>query len=260
MKKALIITVICVVLLGVGVFVVAGKSVRGEAPTDRVKAQGSGEQRIAPDEMVLTLGIVKKNRDVLAAQKEIEKIINGIQKIADDCGAKDDAIQTDCITIRPETAPGGETEYVLTKNLVITLHDVASFDKVYAGAMALGVTNVHNVEFRVSNLDGLKEKAKDMAVEAARHKAEWQAKQLGKRIVRVEVVNEGGAQVLNWYDKRNEWAYQDYKVVQTSNIALDTVMGSKGAAMVGGVEPNVRYAFGQIVITSSVEVTFIIGD
>jgi hypothetical protein len=199
--------------------------------------------------------------------------------LADECGLKD-AVKTDCINVRQETikdANGESLEWVVTKDVVITVHDVDSFDKIFAGAIALGVTVVHNVEFKAANLQEIIENAKNAAIEDARKKAEWQAKQLGKKIIGVQSVTEGSTHIVDWYTERNRWANQTYVEILNSKIkgfAEDTGVAPSVAAQSAprahgydsivttpAVEgPSVQYAFGPIAVTSNIEVTFIIGE
>ncbi len=267
MKKGLIIVLLCVAFAAVGCFLAFG-GVWASGEATGLTAQGKGEIKFVPDEAVLYLGIVKKGTEVAKVKAEIDEVVNGILALADKYGIDKDSFNTDYMMIRKEyTDKGSEkvVEYVLTKNMVVTLHDVENFDNVFVEAIALGVTHIHEVEFKVSNLEDRKNKAKDLAVKNARKKAEWHASQLGKKIIGVKAIDEREARIVNWYERRAAWDKQPYEMLQHTNISLSEESETPPSDQMGPPsrlkgEPQIRFAFGQIAITSNVEVTFVIGD
>lgn len=267
MKKGLIIVLLCVAFAATGCFL-AFRGVWAVGKATGLTAQGKGEIKFVPDEAVLYLGIVKKGTEVAKVKAEIDEVVNGVLALADKYGIDKDSFNTDYMMIRKEyTDKGGEkvVEYVLTKNMVVTLHDVENFDNVFVEAIALGVTHIHEVEFKVSHLEDRKNKAKDLAVGNARKKAEWHASQLDKKIIGVKAIDEREARIVNWYERRAAWDKQPYAKLQRSNISLFTTSEIPPSDQMGQPsrlkgEPQIRFAFGQIVITSNVEVTFVVEE
>jgi len=268
MKKGLIIVLLCVAFAAAGCFL-AFRGVWAAGDTTGLTAQGKGEIKFVPDEAVLYLGIVKKGTEVAKVKAEIDEVVNGVLALADKYGIDKDSFNTDYMMIRKEYTDKGKekvVEYVLTKNMVVTLHDVENFDNVFVEALALGVTHIHEVEFKVSNLEDRKNGAKDLAVKNARKKAEWHASQLGKKITSIKAIDEREARIVNWYERRAAWDKQPYEMLQYSNISLSSKESETSSSeqmcppSKRKGEPQIRFAFGQIVITSNVEVTFVVEE
>ncbi|MFH1549977.1 MAG: SIMPL domain-containing protein [Planctomycetota bacterium] len=264
MKKGRIIGLIIVLVLSVGFLAFAiGIGFQRKAYIDnRITSEGIGEVKVAPDEVVVYLGIVKKDRDVTVATGACDEIVAKIMQLADKYNVDKSLFKTDFLKIRQEyieenhaTATDG---YVVTKNIVITVKDAEKFDKIFSEAVAAGVTHIHDVQFIVSNLENVRERAKDAALAEARRKAEWHARQLGKKVTGVETLSEESSRVWSWYDKRAEWdSARDFVALKTSNMEIAAYADS---SQTRNGESGPRYEFGQVTVVAKVNATFEIGE
>ena len=175
----------------------------------RMGASGEGKITVAPDEIVLCLGIVKKDQDAEKARAECDKVVGQIKEIVKKRGLDAGAFQTDFIRIKPEYhETNGKTSldgFVVTKNVVITLHNVDKFDDVFTDAAMAGATHVHKVEFNCTKLDALKEEARNRALADARKKVEWRAEKFGRKVLKVDAITDESSAVANWYVQRGKW-------------------------------------------------------
>ena len=268
MKTLSIIAFLCIPLIFAG----CTSTKAGPGTTGRISSAGTGEIKITPDEVVLYLGVAKKAPQVEDARKECDAVINRILAMADNpekYGLDKEAFQTDFIKIKREFASReGKLVfdgYVITKNIVITVHNVDRFDDVFTEAVAAGITHIHEVEINATKLADLQEEAKDKALADARRNAEWHAKKLGKKIVKVESISEGKTQVLNWYVQRGQWDKLSFKDIQNQQIEIQSnQQGGKSIRISEsesthnasrGAEES-RYSFGQITISASLNATF----
>jgi len=264
MKKGRIIGLIIVLVLSVGIVAFAiGIGLQRKAHIDnRISSEGIGKIKVAPDEVVVYLGIVKKDKDVTAATGACDEIVAKIMQLADKYNVDKNLFKTDFLKIRQEyieenhaTATDG---YVVTKNIVITVRDVEKFDKIFSEAVAAGVTHIHDVQFIVSNLEDVRERAKDAALAEARRKAEWHARQLGKKVTGVETLSEESSRVWSWYDKRAEWdSANNFAALRSAKMEIRTYNASDQTGKTGS---GPRYEFGQVTVVAKVNATFEIGE
>ncbi len=276
MKTLSIIAFLCIPLIFAG----CTTTKAGPGTTGRINSVGTGEVKITPDEVVLYLGVVKKAPQVEDARKECDAVINRILAMADNpekYGLDKEAFQTDFIKIKREfVAREGKSVfdgYVITKNIVITVHNTDRFDDVFTEAVAAGITHIHEVEINATKLADLQEEAKDKALADARRNAEWHAKKLGKKIVKIESISEGTTQVLNWYVQRGNWDKLSFEEIQTESIGFKG--GSQSGKTVGVNQSSAgqdktlkviqetnepRYSFGQITISASLHATFTLAE
>ena len=165
-----------------------------------ITVAGEAEVRVVPDEVVLTLGVETSNKNLDAARRENDRIVNAVFALTKKYAIPAERVQTDYIAIEPryedrytERAFIG---YFVSKTIVITLRDVSQFERFYAEALGTGVTHVHGVQFRTTALRANRDKARELALQAAQEKAAAMAATLGQRIGQPVLIEE----------TRNEWA------------------------------------------------------
>jgi hypothetical protein len=134
--------------------------------------------------------------------------------------------------------------YVVRKTVVITLRDVAAFDAVLGAAVAAGATHIHGIDFRTTELRAHRDRARALAVDAAREKAEAMAGRLGHRIGAPLTIAEG--QSGWWSGYGTGWGARSSRMSQ--NVSQD-LGGGEGAGD-GSISP------GQIAVKGNVTVTF----
>ena len=85
-------------------------------------------------------------------------------------------LKTDYLNIEPryrdEHRATGFIGYFVRRTLVITVRDVGTFETLLSDVLQAGATHVHDIEFHTTELRRHRDAAREMAIKAAREKAE----------------------------------------------------------------------------------------
>jgi uncharacterized protein YggE len=165
----------------------AGTSPAADPPNPRlITVTGDAEVKVVPDEVILTLGVETWDQDLADAKRRNDEIVGRVMALAKAQGVDAKYIQTDYINIEPRYEYDYEKRnfigYFVRKTIVITLKDLAAFEELLSSALVAGVTNVHGIEFRTTELRKYRDEARALAIQAAREKAEALAGELGQEV------------------------------------------------------------------------------
>ena len=176
------------------------QSVSGSPPR-LITVSGSGEVRVPPDEIVITLGVETSSLQLMTARAENDDRINAMKKAAASRGVRPEHLKTDYLNIEPryrdEHRATGFIGYFVRRTLVITVRDVGTFETLLSDVLQAGATHVHDIEFHTTELRRHRDAAREMAIKAAREKAEALARQLGQQVGVPHNITESGGWVLD---------------------------------------------------------------
>lgn len=219
---------------------------------DRLTVSGDAEIKVAPDFVVISVGVETRNPSLAQAKSQNDTAIAAILAVAsrEQIAAAD--VQTDFIEINPvyqnrPPAQGGENYlvdyYRVHKTVGITLRDVTRFERLLTGVVTAGANRVYGVHFQTSELRKHRDKAREMAVKAAIEKAEAMAGAAGLKIGKPESIsayNSGGGPA---YGRMMTNANFSQNVMSTGGGESDSASGA-------------TIAPGRISVTASVTLTF----
>ena len=215
-----------------------------------ITVTGEAQVRVVPDEVVITFGVETSNRDLNTAKSENDARVRRTLALAREMNIEPRYTQTDYLSVEPWYRGGSERpenlEYRVRKTIVITLKDISKFEEMVTRALQAGVTHIHGVQFRTTELRRYRDQARALAITAAREKAVALAGGLGQRIGAAYRINEGGS---GWYSPYSYWGGGGYRGGGMSQNVMQEAGG--GAS---GTEGTV--ALGQITVTASVTVSF----
>ncbi len=171
-------------------------------------------------------------------------------------GIEDKDVQTDFVGIEPTyesnySSSSSKTKpllYTVQKGIGIRLRKVGGFETVLTGLLTNGVNYVHGIDFRTSQLRKHRDTARQMAIHAAREKAEALAAELGVKRGKVYRINEnswGGW----WSWSGNSWR---------SRAGGGMVQNSAQVAGGGPETTDATLSIGQISVSATVNVSFLI--
>lgn len=180
MKSAMILIVV-LILAASGVLAADG-GVR------TITVQGRAKIEVAPDEAVLNLGVESFDADLDAAKLNNDRIVSAVLSVARESGVSDDDLRTDRLFIHPRyNETGGERNlqgYLVHQSIVIIIDDTDKVESMLSAVLAAGVNRVHGIEYRTSNPGFHRDRARSMALDAAKEKASAMAAQLGQDVGR----------------------------------------------------------------------------
>jgi uncharacterized protein YggE len=210
-----------------------------------ITTTGNADVKVVPDEIEFTLGIETRDRILLAAKTQNSERLQRTLATLHSLGIDPKKVQTDYLSIEPEYSNNERVviAYMVRRRLAIVLNDLSKFEALLSGVLQAGVNYVHNVEFRTTEMRKHRDRARIMAIQAAREKAIALAKELGQKVGRPHTITEGGGGWLSpggWWGGR--WGAMSQNVQSNS--------GSGAPSESGGL------SVGQITISAGVTVAF----
>jgi uncharacterized protein YggE len=208
-----------------------------------VTVTGTGEVKVQPDEIVLNIGIDVRDKSLDAARKQNDERVVALLNFLKKSGIEAKNIQTTNLSVYPHyVGEYGQTtpEYYMTqKSVTILIKEVKRFDELLTGIYKTGANRVEGIEYRSSDIQKHREQARKLAMQAAKQKAIALTSELGSKIGRVYHIQEqtGPGNPMPLYR------------TQMANSMMESAGG-------GASGPTI--SVGQLVVSASVEVRFVI--
>jgi len=242
-----------VVLLAVAVVALStspqAQIVAATSGTNVISVSGESEIRVVPDEVLLSLGVETFDKVLKSAKDLNDERIRKTIAAARSHGVLAEHIQTDYVGIEPRYPDHDVTRqllgYVVRKSVVIRLKNIATFEDLLTSTLEAGVTHVHGIEFRTTELRKHRDQARVLALKAAHEKADLLARESGRRIGKALSIGEASYGYLSSY---GSWWGSRFGSPMTQNAVQN--MGG------GFVAGDSTLAPGQIAIRVNVSASF----
>jgi uncharacterized protein YggE len=160
------------------------------AAPDTVTTLGHGVITIAPDEATVTSGVHTQAATAKAALDENARLMNAVIAALKAAGGQE--LQTQQVSLYPQTSPQGEVTAYVADNTVSAKAKIAGAGALIDAAVAAGANTVSGPSLGVSDRDARYREALGKAVADARLKAEALAKAGGFGVGPVSTVSEQG--------------------------------------------------------------------
>ncbi len=221
---------------------------------DRPKITVNGEAvvKVQPDQIIITFGIETWDKNIMTAKKENNEIMKKAIVVIQQSGIQDNNIQTDYLSIEPRYDNNYEKKnfigYFVRNTFVVTLTEPGKVEELVTGVLQSGVNYIHNINFQTTEFKKYREQARELALNAAKEKAEKMAGTLDKQVGDPIQINEGyGGSNWWYYSSWNGWGYG------RNNMMTQNVMQNIDS---GAGEISETIALGKISIKANVNVTF----
>jgi uncharacterized protein YggE len=229
---------------------VARTAVAGAAdaqPSGSITVSGSSAIRVQPDRVVVVLGVETFARTPSASRDANARLSKAVLAAIRAQGIQDKDIATANLTLQPRYDDydwNVISGYASRNTIAVTLRDVEKLEPVLVAALEAGATSVDGVEFSVTNLRELRDRARDLAVKAALEKAEAMSESAGVRVGNVTGIHEDSwySGYFGWSGGRNQWT-------NVQNVVQD--LAAEGAITL----EDGSISLGQIVVKAQVSVT-----
>jgi uncharacterized protein YggE len=201
--------------------------------------------KVVPDEIEITLGVETRDRNLLAAKTQNSDKLQKTLAVLRGLNIDPKNVQTDYLSIEPDYSNNDRVviAYFVRRRIAVILHDLSKFESLLSGVLQAGVNYVHNIEFRNTELRKYRDRARSMAILAAREKAIALAKDLGQKVGRPHSIIEGGG---GWLSPGGWWGGRWGAMAQ--NVQSNSGNGAPSES--GGL------SLGQITISAGVTVAF----
>jgi uncharacterized protein YggE len=244
MLKPLVIVVALVTLL-------AGGAASAQTPTRTISVNGSAEVRVAPNEVILTVGIETNAMEIARARTDNDTRVKAIAEAARAEGVASEHIKTDFLDIQPRYADEYKKReflgYFARRTLVITLRDVTKFESLLTAVLGAGANYVHGIDFRTTELRKHRDTARQLALTAAREKAEAMAAAFKVTLGAPMTIQEGYS---GWWSPYASWWGS-----RPGGMVAQNVVQDRGRA---GADDDALVP-GQLSVSANVSVTFELG-
>jgi len=219
------------------------------APTPPlVTVTGSAEVKVKPDLAVLTVGVRANAPKLEAARADYDTHIRAALEALKQQAIKDDDIATSELSINPEydreRSGARVVTYTFMQELTVRLHDIAKADPLLTALLKSGVNVVNGVSYQTSELRKHRDTARQMAIKAAREKADALTSELGAKRGKVYSIRE-----------ISDWSYGN---AFNGNMNVQARAGPNPADAEVGNAASGTLASGLISIAASIEVAFVI--
>ena len=222
---------------------------------DRPKITVNGEAvvKVQPDQIIISFGIETWDKNIMVAKQENNKIMKKAVAVIKEYGIPDKDIQTDHLSIEPRYDSNYEKKnfigYFVRNTFVVTVAEPDKVENLVTGVLQSGINYIHSINFQTTEFKKYREQARELAMNAAKEKAEKMAGSLGQLIGNPIQISEG-------YGGSNWWYYSSWNgwgSGSRSNYMSQNVMQNIGS---GTGEISETIALGKISIKASVNVIF----
>ena len=211
-----------------------------------IAVTGDADVKVAPDLVEISIGVESIDSTVAAVKKKNEDDVARMQAAAKAAGVEAKDIQTEYINLEPRYRSWEDRDikgYVARRTAKVTVRDVRIFERVLAAVLDSGANIVMGIQFKTSELRKYRDQAREMAMKAAREKAEALAKSLGQELDRPHLISE---EESSWSSRFGYWGGGNAQMTQNA------VQNAGPAA----TETGDSLAPGQIAVNARVRVTF----
>ncbi|MEW6202399.1 MAG: SIMPL domain-containing protein [bacterium] len=218
-----------------------------------INVTGEAEVRVFPDEVTITLGIQTYNENIDIAKEQNDKTVKKVQGISKSYKIDEKYVKSDFLRVEPiyERYEQEINEkiigYRVRRNIVIILRDDLSvYENLITDVLKTGVNYIHGIQFGTTELRKHRDEARDLAIKAAREKAESLSAAMGQKIGKILFIDENRNYWGEWSWYGRDWWGGSGN--QMSQNVIQTVGGD-----MGGIDGT---AIGQIKVIASVSVKF----
>jgi hypothetical protein len=216
----------------------------------RISVTGEAEVDVAPDRIIITFGVDTRDPNLLVAKQQNDAITKKALPALKGAGVPDRDIQTDQLSISQRFGDRQEfLGYTVRNMFAVTLTDPTRVEAVISMALDAGVNHLLHVDFQTSDLKKYREQAREMAVKAAREKAEKMAGTLGQTVGAPIQIDE--AQGYNGASYYSSWSGAGWDDVSRGGLVASQMVTQMSAG-----QASDTVALGKVAIRASVRVVF----
>jgi len=218
----------------------------------KINVTGEAVVNVRPDKIAVTLGIETSDPDISAAKQKNNEIMRKAVAAIRECGVPDKDIQTDLLSIEPRYRNDYQKEvflgYFVRNGFVVSLNEAEKLEGLLTKVLQAGVNYVHNVDFQTTEFKKYREQARELALKAAKEKADKMASVLGQSVgLPLQITENYSGSPWTYY---SSWGGRGS--VRNAGMAQNVVQDIRS----GSEETLDTIALGKIAIRANVSVTF----
>ncbi len=168
-------------------------------PEHTLSVSGTGSVSVKPDVADVTVGVTVQRDNAGDAAADAANVMDAVITAIKALGIAEEDIQTTTLSLSPvydyDRSPYRLVGYTASNLVTITVRDLTKVGPVIDAATGAGATDVNSISFRLSDQTAAETEAREMAVLAARAKADTIATAAGTEITGIISISETNAPV-----------------------------------------------------------------
>jgi uncharacterized protein len=163
----------------------------------RLDVSATGEVSRIPDVAIISAGVVTRQPTASAAIQEnavrMERVLAALKR----AGVADRDVQTSSINLNPEyryqeNQPPQLNGYTASNQVSVRFRDIRNSGRILDALVAEGANQINGPTLTIDKPETALDEARTQAIATGRARADFYARALGKRVVRLVSVSEGG--------------------------------------------------------------------
>jgi len=215
-----------------------------------IQVSGTAVVNVVPNRVLIQLGVQSNGRTPQSVEATNSAAINKIIRALKAQGIEEKDIVTDWYVIQPLYDDYDSLDikgYRIHNIVAVTLRDIKTVNKVISAALNAGANQVINVEFYLSDLRKYRDQARELAMKAAKEKANDLASAAGAETGCVMNINEN-----TWSNYYGGWYGQSQNLWTQNVIQNAAPAGGESGALTEAGPVNL----GQISVRVEVSASF----
>lgn len=238
----------------------SGHSQDTRTPQPTIVVTGTAELMVPPDEVVFTLDVTKRNKDMQIAKREADQALVKIIDLTKRFDIKPQNVKTDYISVEAKyqsvrdpknrifDEDGDEIGtrvflgYDVSTTVIVRMTELKRFEEFFAEVIKTGLSEIDSVSFESSKIIEQRKDARTMAMKAAFEKAAAMAGAINQTIGKAISITEGASEA-------GRYTFANGANVNSANVSTGPVTVS---------QPVATFSPGAIKVSSQVTVTFLL--
>ncbi len=223
------------------------------ATRGRITVSGDSVVYVTPDQIEVALGIETRDLDIVNAKQKNNDILKKAVAAIKELGVAEKDVQTDHLSIEPRYKNDYDRQgflgYFVWNMLIVKVNDTGKVEELLSRVLQAGVNYIQGVNFQTTALRKHRDQARELALKAAREKAEAMARALGQSVGAPVQITENSSP-WSYYSSWSGWGYGRGQSMVQNVVQVAPQTGS------GSGESGETIALGKIAVRSSVTVIF----
>lgn len=193
-----------------------------------ISVDGTGEVVAVPDIGTFSFSVEAEGETAAIAQAQSAEKINAILAYLKENGIAEKDIKTENYNLYPNFrfeerpcafgsfCPPGEQiadGFTVNQSVTVKVRVLDTAGDLIAGVGRVGATNISSLDFTVDDIESVRAKARDMAVQDAKMKAEELAKSLGVRVERL----------VSYYENTPYYGYNEPHAFEAKDMSFGDI-------------------------------------
>jgi len=187
-----------------------------------IAVTGTAEIDVAPDEVLLSVGIESRDKDLSIAKSQHDSRVRKMIAETRDVGIEPKNIHTSTLRMSADYSEEKIPRflaYEVSQTVVVKLTDLTKYETLMAKLLQNGVNRINSVNFLVGDDRKYKDEVRLRAIRAAKEKATAMAAEVGQTIGKPWEINENSANANYFYANANAYLGGQGSAPQESTVA-----------------------------------------